>query len=381
MVRILSNRFVEPKKTPFVAGRGAGGPFLSLWRGALVILIPVLAAMTGSSYGAEFKDPLEMPAAKVANLASRPMVAVTRAGTRAVGVGSRGVIIFSDDDGRTWGQAAVPVQSDLVAVHFPTPTKGWVVGHDGVVLHSRDAGLSWEKQLDGRTAHKLFTEYFAEKNAQGGQYEKELGDVESSFGRGPSLPYLDVWFKDELTGFAVGAFGLLIATTDGGKTWEPWFDRIDNEEMLHLNGVRGIAGDLFIAGERGIVYRFDAGSGRFVKSETGYNGSLFGIVGSDKVLVAYGLRGAIYTSQDRGTSWQAAESSSNVTINSGMFDASTGQFLLVNVAGEIIAGDSAARRFSLREAWPGARLSGIAETAGKQYVVTSPSGVRLYPEL
>ena len=33
---------------------------------------------------------------------------------------------------------------------FPTPSTGWAVGHDGVVLHSTDAGRTWTRQLDGR---------------------------------------------------------------------------------------------------------------------------------------------------------------------------------------------------------------------------------------
>jgi photosystem II stability/assembly factor-like uncharacterized protein len=305
------------------------------------------------------------------------MIGVTQAGSRLVAVGSRGVVILSDDAGLTWTQATVPVQSDLVAVHFPTRTHGWAVGHDGVVLHSADGGLTWEKQLDGRVAYETFKEYFQAKSAQGGQYDDELQSIESNFARGPSLPYLDVWFQDELTGYAVGSFGLLIATTDGGKNWEPRFDRIDNEEMLHLNGVRGVNGNIYIAGERGIIYRFDAATNRFVKTETGYNGSFFGIVGSDEALVAYGLRGAIYASRDGGTTWEAAQSPTSVTLSSGMLDESSGEFRLVNVTGEMVAGDRAANVFSLKEVWPGARLSGISEVQDGQYVLASPSGVRI----
>lgn len=377
MRRTLRDRFFRGRAVPFCTEPGTDGAFARFWRRMLAVLIPVMAAMV-ASHGAQFKDPLEMPAAKVGNLAARPMIAVTRTGSRLVAVGSRGLVIFSDDEGQTWVQAEVPVQSDLVAVHFPSAKKGWAVGHDGVVLHTRDAGRSWEKQLDGRTAYKLFTDYFNDRQARGAQHQDELQSVESNFGRGPFLPYLDVWFQDELSGYAVGSFGLLIATRDGGKTWEPWFDRIDNGELLNLNGVRGIGGKLYITGEQGIVFRFDVDSGRFVKSETGYSGSLFGIVGSAQALVTYGLRGAIYVSRDAGVSWQAASTPSSVTINAGMFDASAGAFLLVNASGEVIIGDAAARSFSSHQAWPGGRLSGIAPISGRQYVLSSPLGVRVH---
>lgn len=347
------------------------------WRIVVAIFIPIFAAIATPTSGAEFRDTLEIPAARVGKLTARPMIGIAKAGPRLVAVGSRGLIIFSDDAGRTWAQARVPVQSDLVAVNFPSSSDGWAVGHDGVVLHTSDSGATWEKQLDGKQAHRLFKQYFSDKKALGGQYDKELQTVESNFGRGPFLPYLDVWFKDKLNGYAVGSFGLLIATRDGGKTWEPWFDRIDNPDLLNLNGVSGVNGNIYIAAERGAVFRLDENSGHFIKFDTGYSGSLFGIVGSAKVLVAYGLRGAIYASNNSGSNWRAVPVPSEITINSGTFDESTGEFLLVNVGGDIVVGDAAADTFSLRKGWPGARLSGITQTSGKQFVITSPSGVQV----
>ena len=53
-----------------------------------------------------------------------------------------GHIAYSDDQGRSWVQAAVPVSVDLTSVSFVTPRLGWVTGHDGVVLRSDDAGLA-----------------------------------------------------------------------------------------------------------------------------------------------------------------------------------------------------------------------------------------------
>ena len=35
-------------------------------------------------------------------------------------------------------------------------------------------------------------------------------------------PFLDVLFSDASEGFVIGAFGLVLRTRDGGKSWEPW---------------------------------------------------------------------------------------------------------------------------------------------------------------
>lgn len=343
------------------------------WREALAVLLPVLAAMAASSAAAAVKDPLDSPAVKVGGLTSRPLLAVARSGARLVAVGSRGVVILSDDEGKTWEQAAVPVQSDLVAVHFPTPREGWAVGHDGVILHSADGGKNWQKQLDGRDALASFSRYYKEK---GSGQDEALRTVEKNYGSGPSLPFLDVWFQDSLTGYAVGSFGILVATRDGGRTWAPWFDRIDNPDMLNLNGVRGVGGQLFIAAERGVVFRYDAASGRFVKSETGYGGSFFGIVGSDKAVVAYGLRGSVYRSGDAGRSWTRIPNGSESTVSAGIVD-DKGGLVLVNVAGDVLAGYVAGGSLALRPGWPGARASGVVALPDGKYLITSPAGLRI----
>ncbi|TWJ11095.1 WD40/YVTN/BNR-like repeat-containing protein, partial [Geobacter argillaceus] len=107
--------------------------------------------------GAEalFQDVLDTPAAKSSHAAQTLLTSVTLAGTRVVGVGQHGHIVYSDDRGKNWTQSTVPVSSDLLAVHFPSAQKGWAVGHDGVVLHSSDGGANWVKQFDGRAAAQV----------------------------------------------------------------------------------------------------------------------------------------------------------------------------------------------------------------------------------
>src|SRR5574340_1818382 len=86
---------------------------------------------------AAFRDVLDTPAA-MSPLAQRGLLlGLARAGNAVVAVGQRGHILWSDDAGGHWQQAAVPVSSDLVAVSFPTPKIGWAVGHDGVVQIGR----------------------------------------------------------------------------------------------------------------------------------------------------------------------------------------------------------------------------------------------------
>src|SRR5438105_15475911 len=123
---------------------------LSIWVAALCI---VCAAAAGA--GLPFADPIDTPAVASGRATSVPMTAVDLAGERFVAVGLRGTVLLSDDHGQHWRQAAVPVSSDLVAVTFATPQQGWASGHDGIILHTADGGLTWHKQLDGRRLQAL----------------------------------------------------------------------------------------------------------------------------------------------------------------------------------------------------------------------------------
>ena len=126
--------------------------------GILAMLITAFPALADST----FLDPLDTAAQLRTSNATRPLLAVTRAGDRLVAVGSRGLIVRSEDQGKTWIQSSVPVQSDLLAVNFPNSLNGWAVGHEGVILHSIDGGKTWVKQLDGRVAANVFKKFYAE---------------------------------------------------------------------------------------------------------------------------------------------------------------------------------------------------------------------------
>lgn len=186
-----------------------------------------------------------------------------RVGNKLIAVGERGHILISDDEAASWRQAQVPVRVTLTASFFIDEQRGWAVGHDGVVLRTIDGGGSWIKLLDGNQANALMLEHarklvtakqaaldvaselnvVSEKASSNLEEELEAlsyiaDDAEAFAEEGPSRPFLDLWFKDENEGFIVGAFGLFLRTTDGGQSWTPWFDRIDNLEAYHLNAIR-----------------------------------------------------------------------------------------------------------------------------------------------
>jgi len=285
------------------------------------------AALVATSAGfvphvaAQFKDVLERPALPSPHAARSLQNSVALAGERLVSVGLRGHILYSDDRGRSWQQAHSPVSSDLVAVHFPTPVKGWAVGHDGVVLHSADAGKTWALQLDGvRAARRMHAYYggFAPEGWSAEALGKLRAEVDLLVKDGADKPFLDVWFADEKTGFIVGAFNLILRTDDGGQSWEPWYHRTDNPQGLHLYAIRPVGGVPMIVGEQGLVLRLDPATGHFHALATPYDGAYFGILGTPGAMLVFGLRGNVLRSTDGGHAWQKVDVGTGANVLGGV---------------------------------------------------------------
>jgi photosystem II stability/assembly factor-like uncharacterized protein len=321
-----------------------------------------------------FSDPLATAAVR-SPLAARALInGLAQAGKRLVAVGQRGHIVYSDDGGAHWTQAAVPLASDLVAVQFPTPELGWAVGHDGVVLHSVDGGASWSKQLDGRVAAAIVDDQVGKNpNAT----DAQRADAKRMVEQGPDKPFLDVWFEDRNNGFVVGAFNLIFHTTDGGRTWQSWADRTDNPSAFHLNAIRAVGGDLYIVGEQGLVLRLNREQGRFDALATPYKGTYFGLAGKDGALLVYGLRGNAYRSTDRGASWSKVETGLQVCLTASA-QAPDGRLLLVSQAGQVLVSADAGATFTRLPGQAGGPVS-TALAAGGQLVLGGVRGLRQQP--
>jgi photosystem II stability/assembly factor-like uncharacterized protein len=195
-----------------------------------VYLLALLAAAC-PVHAAGFTDVLAHPAVMSPQSSKTLLQGVARAGSRLVAVGQRGHIVVSSDEGKTWQQSPAPVSSDLTAVYFVNERKGWAVGHDGVILASNDGGLTWALQLDGLRANAAVLADIKQKVATQPASESLkalLAEATRNAELGPDKPFLDVWFADERTGYAVGAYNLVFRTEDGGATWTSWFDRTDS---------------------------------------------------------------------------------------------------------------------------------------------------------
>lgn len=351
----------------------------SIHRGLLSVTLvgSVLVAHAGVELNAVFQDPLNTPAKAAKLAAAGTMLAVARVGDHLVAVGRRGLIIVSDAKGKNWTQAIVPISSDLVAVHFPTATKGWAVGHGGVVLHSNDGGYTWSRQADGWSLAKVLRQTYISPHDDGTLFDAGLVDqVRRLVEDGPIHPLLSVWFRDERVGFVVGAFGLIFRTDDGGSTWSAWMDRIDNPKGLHIYSVSGTAREIFLAGEQGLIARLPEKGSRFQGLHTPYEGSFFGVNCQEGLLLVHGMRGHALLSSDTGTTWRELNLPTRSGITAAEID-SNRQLVLVTQTGEWLSSRDLGSSFTLLRSERPMPYFGLALFGQGRAALAGPLGVRI----
>jgi photosystem II stability/assembly factor-like uncharacterized protein len=269
------------------------------------------------------------------------------------------------------------VSSDLVAVRFVSATHGWAVGHDGIVLHSADAGKTWTKQLDGKQAAAVADAHLKRAVAAGDEQAKANEAAVARFvEEGADKPFLDVLFLNEKEGFVVGAFGAVFRTRDGGKSWEPLLWRIDNPNSYHIYALATHGGELYAAGERGLLLRWNREQERFVGLASPYQGSYFGLLDTGKELVAYGLRGNVYVTGDAGANWRKIATPAPDSAVGGTV-LSEGRYALVTAGGRILLNKQDGSGFDVIRASKPMPYAAVAAAGNQSIVAVGARGIRV----
>ncbi|HDY99202.1 MAG TPA: hypothetical protein ENH72_12025 [Pseudomonas sabulinigri] len=320
-------------------------------------------AMPGVSLAEAAED--IKPAVESELSASDLLLDAALVGERLVAVGSRGHIVYSDDQGSSWKQAAVPVRQLLTAVYFADDKNGWAVGHDSLILHTTDGGANWAMQYR----------------------DPELDEALDP--EGPSLlerPLMDVWFRDAKTGFAVGAYGIFLRTDDGGENWQDVSDVVDNPDGFHYNSIAEIKGaGLFLVGEMGTMYRsVDYGDTWETLTDMPYDGSWFGVSGTNQenLVLVWGLRGNMYRSTDFGDSWQqvALKTQSNNKLGATLLGGSVseaGELAVVGAGGVVVISHDGGKTFNVSTRPDRVALASAKVLKNGQILLVGQNGVSI----
>lgn len=312
---------------------------------AFMVLTLPAAAFAGSE-GALPQQPVAASAARVAHATQAAMLAATRAGERIVAVGDHGVILLSDDGGKSHRQAkSVPIDATLTSVSFVDGKLGWASGHWGVVLHTEDGGETWSRQ------------------------RLEINQ---------DRPLFAIRFFDANTGVAVGLWSLVLVTADGGRTWQkvdmPVPDGAKKADLNLFSLFADTKGRLFAAGEKGMVLRSDDRGQHWTYLPTGYKGSFWaGLVTADGTIVVAGLRGSMYRSTDDGRSWTRVDTNSKSSITA--LTRADGDIIGVGLDGLVLRSQDGGGSFKTDVRADRASLTALTVNNAGQAVLYSLRGV------
>lgn len=299
------------------------------------------------------------------------LLATAKAGERVVTVGERGVILYSDDEGGTWKQAEVPVQFTLTSVAFADEKIGWALGHDLLILGTKDGGESWQMQ---------------------------------NFMPEEDVPLLSLMVVNAKKVFAVGGRGNLFTTEDGGENWVREVLLTKDELDAHLFSIgESSRGNIFITGEAGNMFiSQDQGSswqqiltpvvpedelefGYAEKNEADpdampyygpYVGSYFGTVFHPKGrIIAYAMLGNAFASDDEGKTWKKLKTGQEKSfIDSKVL--SDGSILMAGLGGLLVRSHDLGESFEDLSQKDKISIHGITPLGGGKWHFATAAGVK-----
>ena len=263
--------------------------------------------------------------------------AAAHSGKEVVVVSSVGAVITSQDEGNSWQRSELPGRPQLIDVTV-CPSGDFFALDTGRRVWRR-AGGEWQSSVmdtpesvlsihcapSGRlwVSASFSTLYWAESDMQ--QWNE--------FSLYEDLQFTAVRFVDELNGFALGEFGTVMVSTDGGDSWEPR-EPIPNEfypmavDFLDVNN--GWAGGL-----DGIIWQTGDGGNSWDRQESVTSAPIYNIHANEHGVFAVG--GSAKLVELQNGEWRTFEGAPEVLAFMRGVDALENGSLLVAGGGGTLA--------------------------------------------
>jgi len=218
-----------------------------------------------------------------------------------------------------------PAGKDLNAVYFADSKRGWVGGDEGLVLRTEDGGRTWEQQPSG-VADGVNDIYFRGKEdgyllaanrvlatEDGGRTWRPSVSFAPADFNGATPELYSVRFTSKRRGWMVGSVSrgdrvldsLLLQTKDGGASWQRVSAPV-RVELLHLD-FRGEKRG-WIVGDRGTILHTRDGGDTWLQQRADTTATLYHVeFRDDETGWAVGERSTILRTTDGGATWLAVE--------------------------------------------------------------------------
>ena len=279
-----------------------------------------VGAVNGTTTVLKTTDGTTWSALSMSTALSLNALAVNSDGTQVTIGATNGSIYRSADGGATWTNQTPTLLATAVlrAAAMPDNSHAFVFGDFGTMLSSANGGANWTHQMQG-TVSNLQATWFSSANlgwavGAGGAVLKTTDGGASWSMRSVSTNILyAVMFPDASNGWAVGAAGTILRTTDGGATWAAQTSGTANQlngEWFKdaYNGVAvGNAGTVLLTSNGGVTWTLGTSG-----TASNINGVWFADSSNGYLVGAGGL---IRHTSDGGVTWTANTSGTAQALN------------------------------------------------------------------
>ncbi len=296
-------------------------------------------------------------------------------------VGHPGLVLRTSDQGQHFSPVAVPSQDALFSIDFNKAGLGAIVGRSGLVLLSTDGGATWSKTQalagDGEGEEKphLFSVDVLENgtivavgdfativysNDRGKTWKKASVDASEPGGGAAAardgLPsaaehenagfeeearLTGVSFGDDQHGFAVGEFGIIMASEDGGQSWRRQHSPTD-KLLFSVHAVTGK--HVIAAGSDGTILESKDGR-QWAIVPTPVPDHLFGVWASEQLVLAVGGDGTVIRRGSPSGAFQVVPTHVHTWLNAvDLYDGTHG--FVAGGLGHLLSTQDAGQSFS-----------------------------------
>lgn len=227
--------------------------------------------------------------------------------------GQGGTIQRTETGGKTWNsvfEKGELTNSALFKMSFAGPKTGCVVGSNGTVLFTQNGGVSWSESEIADESIDNHTGMLEEDEMD------PLLQVESS---GQEYILYGVDLADQLVGYAVGEFSVLLKTVDGGKTW----DKSSIQEAMGKSLFSVFAqtkNKVWVVGIDGLMLFSDNGGQTWIQKKSPLEKHLFDIKIIGDMGYAIGKEGIYIMSSDGGNTWRQVDIGAKFYLQGIAFD-------------------------------------------------------------
>jgi photosystem II stability/assembly factor-like uncharacterized protein len=311
------------------------------------------------------------------------LISIARAGDRLVAVGEHGVIVYSDDNGKNWVQATVPVSVTMTSVAFATSKDGWAAGDCGVVLHTRDGGATWQEQITGVRVNQMIMATaikFSAMNPNSIAAQTALRRANIFMQDGPDKPFFSILPFSVKNVMIFGAYRMCVRSADGGKSWDDCSLDVADPISHNLYDAIQEGSSIYIAGEVGMVFHSSDDGNTFPQVASPADDTLFGILHTaNNTLVTFGVAGHMFRSVDEGMTWSPVNIAAQANLTAGIILRS-GTIIAVSEAGDVYASNDDGLTFHVSGSNQGMGLFDLVQAVNGDIVFVGTGGVRVVPQ-